>query len=162
MRPAAYTRWMLWLGIALLLLALVLRIVSVRMRRTTGQVTASAPSAPTPRVSDLDAETRAEIDALLDNENRIKAIKRLRGAVPGLDLAEAKAQIDAWGETALHADSTPTGDASSDDAFSTESLERIDALIADEQLISAIKFVRESTGWGLREAKLWVEARAGR
>lgn len=151
---------MLWFGIALVVLALVLRLVSVRLRRNEARQAPSntgEPRAVVTDVADIDASVRAEIDQLLAAENKIAAIKRLREAVPGLGLADAKKHIDAWGR------GTPrvavTGQ---DDALDAESLSRIDELIADEQLIPAIKLVRERTGWGLREAKIWVDTRAGR
>jgi ribosomal protein L7/L12 len=149
---------MLGIGIALVAGALVLNVISVRLRRRDG----ARPAAPTPDVSAIDDSTRSEIDELVADDNKIAAIKRLRTAVPGLGLAEAKARIDAWGTgpfQAVAGDSPATSDA---DPLDPASLAEIDALIADDQLIPAIKLVRERTGWGLADAKHWVDARSGR
>jgi len=142
---------MLWIGIALVVGALVLNVISVRMRRSER----AAPTAPAAVSESLDDQTRTEIDELIAEGNKIAAIKRLRDAVPGLGLAEAKTRVDTWG-TASSSPEEPAHE------FDADSLAEVDALIADEQFIPAIKLVRERTGWGLADAKRWVDARAGR
>ena len=82
---------MLWIGIALVVCALILNFVGLRLRRQGMEA-----RGPRPDPSSLDPLTRLEIDELVADGKTIHAIKRLREALPGLGLAEAKAHIDTW------------------------------------------------------------------
>lgn len=49
-----------------------------------------------------------------------------------------------------------------DKVLDSDAEAEIDGLIENGELIKAIKVLRERTGWGLADAKRWVDKRAGR
>jgi len=106
----------------------------------------------------LPDDVRNEIDGLVAVDQKVKAIKVLRTAVPGLSLKDGKDVIDAWhrtGEAGLAARLAGPGEPD----LAPEVLTEIDDYLAGGKPIQAIKVVREQTGWGLVDAKQWVDAR---
>jgi ribosomal protein L7/L12 len=108
----------------------------------------------------LPPAARGEIDALLRAGSKIQAIKVIREHT-GLGLAEAKAIADRRGAQ-LAEDGAVPGERATDAPTPPEPgalYAEIDPLIAEGQLIHAIKVARERTGLGLKGAKDLVEAR---
>ncbi|GAB1508284.1 hypothetical protein JCM33774_03250 [Actinophytocola sp. KF-1] len=79
----------------------------------------------------------------------IQAIKELRQHT-GMGLKEAKRYVDALGATG-----EPL--APPRDELSLAAMARVRALLADGKTIQAVKLVREDTGWGLEQAKDFVD-----
>jgi len=121
--------------------------------RSSDGRSAGASTFPPPRVA-IDDATRLEVTHLLASGKKIQAIKVLREAT-GLPLAEAKHLVDDWDRTV----SAPTARADT----SVPSQAEIDleseaqAVRVSAGPIAAIKRVRERTGWGLAEAKAYVD-----
>jgi ribosomal protein L7/L12 len=151
-------RWIALLVVAALIVVL---LVTLRRPRYPAGTSVLKPS-PYASTGALPDDVRTEIDRLVASDQKIKAIKVLRTAVPGLSLKDGKDVVDAWhrtGEAALLARLSGPSDAE----LSPEALTEIDDYIAAGKPIRAIKSVREQTGWGLVDAKQWVDARtAGR
>lgn len=115
-----------------------------RMTRPTDRGAQYVASArPLPPVT-LDDATRAQIDELLRLRQPIRAIKLVRERT-GLGLADAKAVVDRWNEA-----DAPVPDL---DALVAETR----AVALDRGDVAAVKLVRERTGWGLLEAKRFVD-----
>ena len=86
---------------------------------------------------------------------RIKAIKLVREANPGMDLREAMEAVDAYALGQEHFFTATRAQAET--AHSLQLPDAAIAAIARGQLIEAIKIVREATGLGLKEAKDLVD-----
>lgn len=104
-----------------------------------------------------DAETRQTVSELVARGRKIEAIKALRSST-GLGLSEAKECIDTWdqnqGAAAPVAQASAQGPDSAElEALATETRE----VRHTSGEISAIKHVRERTGWGLVDAKRYVD-----
>ncbi|WP_406248584.1 hypothetical protein ACI7YT_01730 [Microbacterium sp. M] len=134
-----------WLWIALGVVGVIILFVGLgkTMRPTV-------PPTPTPMATT--ADTAADIDRLVAEGNKIRAIKLLRDSTPGLTLQEAKNRIDAWSPTTPATTAIPKVPAAAS-ALPPEAIAEIDALIASERRIEAIKLLRAHTGWGLKESK---------
>lgn len=120
-------------------------------------------------------EVAQEIGELLAQGNKIHAIKIYRGAT-GVGLKEAKDRVEAWPNgvsIAPAAGSFPSGAQPPHDIFpaadmpprpaggyglTPDAAAQIDRLVTDDRKIEAIKVYRESTGVGLKEAKVAVDA----
>lgn len=126
---------------------------------------ASATSGLTPQVV-------AEIDRLVGAGQKIQAIKLFRDAT-GVGLKEAKDRVEHWSISTTAAHTAAVSNASAAYSSITPSAptpssvraalpasvaSEIDRLVAGDQMIHAIKLVREHTGLGLREAKNVAEA----
>lgn len=134
-----------WSGVAIVVLAVCLVATLVAKRAGRPQT----PSVPVRQVP-LDDATAREITALLARDRTIEAIKLLRETT-GSGLLEAKERIDHWDVVAPVAPApTQSGEL---DALAVEARQVRDASGA----IHAIKLVRERTGWGLAEAKTYVD-----
>jgi ribosomal protein L7/L12 len=97
------------------------------------------------------ADQVAEIQRLLAAGNPIAAIKLVRGRT-GMSLREAKAYVEGLARGAApSAPPSAVAPATIDDA-------ELRRLVAQGNPIAAIKLVREQTGMGLRDAKVYVEA----
>jgi ribosomal protein L7/L12 len=107
----------------------------------------------------LPEDALAEVRGLLLQGQKIQAIKVVR-EYTGWGLKEAKDYVEAL--EAGHAPPPSAGPAAQQQAAGGDTLAGVDArirqLISDRQKIQAIKLVREHTGWGLKEAKDYVEA----
>ena len=86
---------------------------------------------------------------------RIKAIKLVREANPGMDLREAMEAVDAYALGQEHFFTATRAQAET--AHSLQLPDAAIAAIAHGRLIEAIKIVREATGLGLKEAKDLVD-----
>jgi ribosomal protein L7/L12 len=128
-------------------------IVVLMLRQRSRDVTV-VPSAPQPGVSTPQAapggdEGDAAVAQLLARGNKIEAIKLVRERT-GWGLKEAKDYVEALPNAPpLPAPVAPVSAGSMDDEAR--------ALLAKGQKIVAIKLVRERTGWGLKEAKDYVD-----
>ena len=134
-------------------------------RSTASSVTSSSTASP----SHLTPTVTAEIDRLVAAGQKIQAIKVYREHT-GVHLKEAKDRIDHWSvsTTAQHLAAVSNATAAYSSITATPSSVRgalpasvvseIDALVAADQKIHAIKLVREHTGLGLKESKDIVEA----
>ncbi|MFK5584628.1 hypothetical protein [Serinicoccus sp. LYQ131] len=128
-------------------------LVVARASRSRGE----AWPVPEPTV---DAETRQSVSELVDRGRKIEAIKALRSST-GLGLREAKERIDAWDPHAPGPEQVPSpqgsgaqGPAPADlQALATETRE----VRHTSGEVSAVKHVRERTGWGLVDAKRYVD-----
>ena len=140
-----------------LLVVAVLIVVMVALRRPRypeGSSSSRAAASALPLPDDV----RNEIDGLVAADQKVKAIKVLRTAVPGLSLKDGKDVVDAWhrtGEAGLAARLAGPGEPD----LAPEVLTEIDDYLAAGKPIQAIKVVREHTAWGLVDAKQWVDAR---
>jgi len=120
-------------------------------RKHSDEIVIPAPGLPVV----LDFEAEAEIRDLLAGDQKIAAIKRLR-ELTDLNLRDAKRFVDAMDAglpiaPAEGVDTTPI-------VFSPQVESEIRRLIAEGKMIHAIKFVREQTGLGLRDAKELAES----
>ena len=102
------------------------------------------PSVPVPLVP-LDEATAREVGDLIARDRKIQAIKLVREAT-GAGLREAKDRVETW-------DAPPAEPSAALDALAAEARSVRDA----SGPIHAIKLVRERTGWGLLEAKTYVD-----
>ncbi|MBN2001795.1 MAG: ribosomal protein L7/L12 [Anaerolineae bacterium] len=110
------------------------------------------PSMPT-LVGSVSPELRDSLLDLVNNRRKIEAIKVLRDHT-GLGLKEAKDYVEALG-----AGATPSGSLRADAAESVpeEVRSTVIEMLNNRRKIEAIKLVREATGWGLKEAKDFVD-----
>lgn len=152
---------LLFVGLVVLGLVVLIGVVAlVRARANAADHPRDTPSytQATVRMEHLtDEGLRAELLGLLQRGNKIAAIKRLREH-SGLGLREAKDAVDALEHNigaplpgpapAVH---VPAGDTAPD--ADPEVLR----LLRSGNKIAAIKRVRELTGWGLKEAKDYVD-----
>jgi ribosomal protein L7/L12 len=108
-----------------------------------------------------DPPSEARVVELARANQKIQAIKMLRELRP-LGLKEAKDWVDAVaaGRPAPDAPATATPVAPAMRGPLTPRDEEILAVARAGNKIEAIKMARLSYGWGLREAKDWVEAHA--
>jgi len=140
-----------------LLVVAVLIVVLVALRRPRYPERSSSSRAAAGALP-LPDDVRNEIDGLVASDQKIKAIKVLRTAVPGLSLKDGKDVVEAWhrtGEAGLAARLAGPGEPD----LAPEVLTEIDDYLAAGKPIQAIKVVREHTAWGLVDAKQWVDAR---
>jgi large subunit ribosomal protein L7/L12 len=113
-----------------------------------------AATRPAPRGLD-DAELRRQIEALLRDRGKIHAIKLLRDQRP-MSLRDAKTEVErieaglGFGTAAA---TPPRGYGIVPAGVSPEVLAEVRELKSRNQLIHAIKVMREHTGMGLRDAK---------
>ena len=105
-------------------------------------------------MSDMTSEQRQEILGELQQGNTIAAVKQYAEAT-GTDLQTAKEFVTQL-QQALEAGETNNGNFT--EQLPKETLEQVTSLLAEGNLIPAIKLYRSETGVGLREAKLAVEA----
>jgi ribosomal protein L7/L12 len=104
--------------------------------------------APAPRRRDDD-----RVGALLADGKKIQAIKELREQT-GMGLREAKEYVEALeatGEPPVRPPAPRGGE------IREETVSRARALVAEGKKIQAVKVVREDTGWGLKQAKDFVD-----
>jgi ribosomal protein L7/L12 len=136
-----------WTGVAIVVLAVC--VVAALVARWRGRPkTPSVPVPPRP----LDEATTREITDLIASNRKIEAIKRLRQAT-GAGLVEAKEQVDAWGAGAQPTPTTTPEQSAVLDDLAVEATRVRDSSGA----IHAIKLVRDRTGWGLADAKAYVD-----
>ncbi len=105
-----------------------------------------------------------EVRHLLKNKQKINAVKLVRERT-GVGLKEAKEYVDAV-EKGLRPPDLQTsshGDSSYDSMYSYDSTSsdirgEVQYLLGQGKKIEAVKFVRERTGMGLKEAKEYVDS----
>ena len=141
----------------IIVLLVVLVVILFLLNRAT-RPSDAAPRFAAPRPP-LDAATIGEITELLRRERRIEAIKVLREAT-GLGLRDSKNWIDEWDVSNVHASSGPAPAPTTAGLDTLEIEARAVAEAAGE--IAAIKHVRTRTGWGLAEAKAYVDRLSAR
>ena len=134
----------------LIVVWLVLRFARQSAPSVTSRSTAPLPHVP-PDVVD-------EALRICQQGNKIAAIKLVRERT-GLGLREAKDVVEAAerGERQRIAPAAPAPAAAGDGSNGALDDAELRALVAEGQKIQAIKRVREHTGWGLAEAKDYVE-----
>jgi len=125
------------------------------LSRAARPLSGPSPAAPTVRPS-IDPATSQQIGELIVRGRKIEAIKVLRDAT-GLGLKDSKDWVEHWdggtpaAQTAPAAQ--PAGTRSADEILAIEARAVRDA----SGPIAAIKHVRQRTGWGLAEAKAYVD-----
>jgi ribosomal protein L7/L12 len=103
-----------------------------------------------PYVADLEQDARA----LVQGGRQIEAIRLVRKHT-GVGLVEARDYVRALEQSAPP---THLSHGAPPPAVDPELERQVRDLINDKQKIAAVKLVREQTGWGLREAKDYVDA----
>ncbi len=113
---------------------------------------ASSPVAP-PRARQDERALDTLVRDLLAQDQKIQAVKLVRERT-GWGLKEAKDYVDAHerGRPLVDLGSAPTAAPDGDLA------DDVRDLVSQGQTIHAVKLVRERTGWGLKEAKDYVDA----
>jgi ribosomal protein L7/L12 len=174
--------WIIGIVIGLVVVVVILSAALRSMRPKLPEPQVFTPSPTTARslpasssasaVSGLTPQVVAEIDRLIGAGHKINAIKLFRDAT-GVGLKEAKDRVEHWSisttathtaavshASAAYSSITPTTQTPSSVRASLPAsvASEIDRLVAGDQMIHAIKLVREHTGLGLREAKNIVEA----
>lgn len=138
----------LWLSFGILLL--IVPLMSwwrVRKKSSLSDV----PASPA-----LTSDVLYEIRSLIDSGKKVEAVKRVREAT-NWGLRESKEYVDALSQGGEPAFSAPPD--SSSGVTSPEDMRQVAAqLLSQGKKIEAVKHVREATRWGLREAKVYVEA----
>lgn len=105
----------------------------------------------------LDADTRRTVGDLVASDRRIEAIKALRAGA-GLGLREAKEWVDAWepGNPSAPPASAPPSWTADPEVLAVLATQARGVQVASGT-IAAIKLVRDRTGWGLADAKAYVD-----
>lgn len=152
----------------------VLVVVAFVLSRTMRTTPTTGVARPATSVR-LDAETIRSISDLIAQDKKIQAIKVLRTAT-GLTLKESKDWVESWDPAAAAAgpqdarasappatsgtDAPGTGSSGTDLSGAGLDVLAIEAraIARTSGAITAIKHVREQTGWGLAEAKAYVDA----
>ncbi|HWV50188.1 MAG TPA: ribosomal protein L7/L12 [Microbacterium sp.] len=142
----------LWIALGVVGVVVLFSVLGKSMRPTV------PPTRTTTATTAFDPSVGSEIDRLVAEGNKIQAIKLLRDSTPGLGLQEAKNRIDAW-PTAAPATTSAIAVAAS--TLSPGAIAEIDALVAADRKIEAIKLLRVHTGWGLKESKERIDAWGG-
>jgi ribosomal protein L7/L12 len=144
--------------VAVVLGLLIVAWIVLRMARQSAPSATPRRSAPLPSVP---PDVVYEALRILRDGNKIAAIKLVRERT-GLGLKEAKDVVEAAerGERQrIPATPAAAADGASGASGANGALrdDELRALVADGQKIEAIKRVREHTGWGLAEAKDYVD-----
>ncbi len=132
----------MWVVVVVLILVVLLVLAAVGRRQVRGQIDATQLSFA-PEVIDR-VRQRAQTD-------KIAAIRELRQFTPGLGLAQAKQMVD---RMVPRARPVPHDQ---DRELDPETQRQVIELKQAGQTIQAIKLIREITGWGLAQAKDYVD-----
>jgi ribosomal protein L7/L12 len=136
----------------LLIGLIVVLLLTWRWSRNRGIVTIQPAVSASPATGD---ELIAEVQTLLAAGRKIEAVRQVRLAT-GWGLKQSKAYVDAMDSGAPPPDTPlPSSPPAAPDPAQLEP--EVRSLLVDGQKIAAIKYVRERTGWGLQEAKDYVE-----
>jgi ribosomal protein L7/L12 len=152
-------------GVILLGIGILVAVVS--LRRTgddstqgtyTPPMSASAASI-SPSSTNLSPDILTQVQTLLSANRKIEAIKIVRAAT-NWGLKEAKDYVEALppSGTPFEGISTIPSAAPQAQIPDTMLMQQAHALLSQGRKIDAIKKVREATGWGLKEAKDYIEA----
>lgn len=95
-----------------------------------------------------------EVQQLLSQNRKIEAIKRVREET-GYGLKQAKDYVERLQQG--YRVELSQGGYGAEATVSPEIVAAARQLMAEKQKIAAIKLVRDQTGWGLKEAKEYVE-----
>ena len=146
---------------SLIIVAVVAAVVVVGVLLMLNRSWGSFPTrnaAPPPDLA-VAADAEQELQELVARGNKIAAIKRVR-ELTGLGLKEAKDYVEALvanpGEPPQS--SLPTVERPAAAEIASEVDAELRALLARGNKIGAVKRVRELTGWGLKEAKDYVDS----
>lgn len=142
---------MLAIGFVVGLVVIGLAIVLYRSRADAPDHTPSPPPVAPPS-----GAVEEQARALKAQGHTIAAIKLVREAT-GMGLAEAKRFVDGLAVEGVPSALSPTPSPSAGDPAALAADPEVRALLARGNKIAAIKRVRELTGWGLKEAKEFVE-----
>ena len=114
---------------------------------------------PSPYGTILPDEILREVNTLLTQGKKIEAIRRLRETTDW-GLRECKAYVDALaaGQEPSQPSARPSPTIPYGMPLPDVLLQEVHAQLAQGRKISAIKIVREATGWGLKESKEYVES----
>ena len=104
----------------------------------------------------FDPSVMEQVKGLALSNQKLPAIRLLREANPTLSMVAAKAIVDRMAGAATHAPG-PADHAPSLGQLDLEVELEARNLKAQGQVISAIKLVREHTGWALKESKDYVD-----
>ena len=110
------------------------------------------PVVPVSTIAQVPSDGLTAAYAALQGGNKIEAIRLVREAT-GLGLKEAKDYVERWQQTGV-----PPEHRASAAPQSTDMEQEVRLLVAQGNTIAAIKRVRELTGWGLQEAKEYVDS----
>lgn len=136
-----------WIVIAIAILILVVWLI---LQPKQGDIAANAPDTYHPIV--ISDDLRQQVQRLVAEGRTITAIKKLRQQ--GMGLHEAKQYLDTLPKLPA-IDEFGKSSASLNQAEVDSKVRR---LLSQNQKIKAIKFVRQQLGYGLREAKDYVES----
>lgn len=141
-----------WTGVALVVLAVCIVVGLVARRGVRGSRVAVPTEPPV-----LDDATVRQVSDLVERERPVEAIKALRDAT-GLGLRQAKEWVDAWepGNPSAPPSTAPTTQQVDPELMQVLAIEARGVRAASGD-VAAIKHVRARTGWGLVEAKAYVE-----
>lgn len=145
----------LFLG-GFLLIAVVGGMVAVFvLNRSWGGSLDRSPAPPRPDFRDLSGDVEADARTLLASAGKIHAIKRVR-ELTNMGLKDAKEYVESLerGE----APARPATIDPFDERMAPDDLQQAARILVQQgNKIAAIKLVREQTGWGLKEAKDYVD-----
>lgn len=136
-------------------IALVAFLVLSLVTWAISRATVKEPTIPVPRPT-LDADTIRRVTDLVAADKRIEAIKLLRQQT-GLGLRDSKEWVDSWDARSAAAGAPTSAAAVADPAVLDELAIGTRAVRSASGDIHAVKFVREQTGWGLKDAKDYVD-----
>lgn len=174
--------WIVGIVVGLIVVVAILTVALRGMRPKLPEPQVFTPTAATPRsapassasapASGLTPDVVAEIDRLVAAGQKLHAIKLYRERT-GVGLKEAKDRVEHWSAsttaphlaavsnaTAVHSSITPTALTPSTvrSSLPASVASEIDALVARDSRIAAIKVLRQHTGLGLKETKLLIDA----
>lgn len=117
-----------------------------------------APPRPTEEAQPDLGDLPDEVAHLLQAKQKIEAVRRVREAT-GWGLKESKDYVDAIQDTGVPPTRVPPikAAAPAPPAALTDLPAEVTSLLLAKQKIEAVKRVRESTGWGLKESKDYVD-----
>jgi ribosomal protein L7/L12 len=137
------------MAMLLLLLGFLILLVVSGVLVTVFLLNRNQSDQPAPYTGDLEQDARALVRA----GRQIEAIRLVRKHT-GVGLVEARDYVRALDQGALP---EPPALVAPPMVADQELDPQIRALLAAEQKIAAVKLVRDQTGWGLKEAKDYVE-----
>jgi ribosomal protein L7/L12 len=134
---------------------LIIALVVVLRQRSGGVTTVASAPHSVPAHKPLPTDMGQAIQQLLDQSQKIEAIKLVREHT-GMGLKEAKDYVEAIEHGGTPELPTPPSQPAPLQAGALDS--QVRALLTRNRKIEAIKLVRGHTGMGLKEAKDYVEA----
>jgi large subunit ribosomal protein L7/L12 len=140
--------------LAILVFVLAVALVASRSRNSQAMRSIRPMAPPSPPPPGLAAQAAQLVAA----RKPIHAVKLVREQT-GWDLVTSKAFVDRLGGHAPR----DVADITGPDDLDEEDLDReVRVLLEQGKVVHAVKLVREATGWGLADAKRFVDQRRGR